>query len=176
MDTAIFSNPKLAALYYWCLLRANWKEAEVFPETNKIILKPGQFITSLETVAKVIGMKSIVSAKNYLNILKNENQIEIKSTNKYTVVTVLNWNDLQNIEKKIENRMKTVCKQFETDNTLNTLNKNIDTSSKAQLPHTRTVEESLAMLTDDQKWELAEGISRKHEQAIQQRKESTWKR
>lgn len=121
MDTSLWSNPKLERIYHWVMYRANFESREVFPTTEKIQLKPGQFITSFPHAAAELKI-SVGSVKTYLDILKAESIIESYSTNKYTVITVKNWKELQNPERGIETKTKTERKQTETDNTVNTLN------------------------------------------------------
>ena len=117
MNTVIWSNPKLSRLYHWIMYRANWESNEVFPTANnKITVKPGQFVTSLDKVAEVIGSNSKSTATAYLDLLIAERRIELKKTNKYTVITVKDWKWLQEIEDKIENKLETNRKQTETDN------------------------------------------------------------
>lgn len=121
LDSSIWTNLKLQRLYFWILLRANFKKVEVFPTVEKVILQPGQFITSYPHAADELKM-SVGSVKNYLDLLKNERIIEVKSTNKYTVITIRNWESLQNPERKTENKTKTEQKHTETDNTVDTFN------------------------------------------------------
>ena len=129
-SSPIWENPKLERIYHWTLYRANWQETEVFPSSEKIILQPGQFITSYPHAKDELKM-AFGTIKTYLKLLQSESIIEIKSTNKYTIVTVLNWDDLQNPEKKIESRLKTERKQIETDNTVNTDN-TINTTTQGE--------------------------------------------
>lgn len=122
MDTAIWSNPKLLKVYQWCFFRANYKPLEKYKGFKKLNLTPGQFITSYPHAAGELNM-SQGTVYNYINLLKAERIIERSSYNKYTVITILNWNDLQNPERFSENKLKTNYKQNETDNTLKELDK-----------------------------------------------------
>ncbi len=125
MDSAIWTNPKLLKVYQWCLFRANYKPLEEYKGLKKLNINPGQFITSYPHAKGELSMAT-GTIYNYINLLKAERIIESKSYNKYTVITVLNWNDLQNPERISETKMKANCKQNETDNTYNTLNTDRD--------------------------------------------------
>ncbi len=131
IDTAIWSNPKLLKVYQWCYFRANFKPVEEYKGLRKVNLTPGEFITSFPHAAEQLNM-SQGTVYNYINLLKAERIIERTSYNKYTIITILNWNDLQNPKRFSENKMKTDYKQNETDNTRNTLNTDRDTSHKQE--------------------------------------------
>lgn len=121
LDSPIWDNPKLERIYHWIMLRANWQQTEVIPFSEKITLLPGQFITSYPHAKAKLKM-SVGSINTYLKLLQSEKIIEIKSTTKYTVITVLNWGDLQNPERKNEIKQNVERKHTETDNTVNTVN------------------------------------------------------
>ncbi len=121
VNTPLWSNPKLERVFHWVMYRANWQMEQIFPTTEKVSLHPGQFITSYPHAAIELKM-SVGTINTYIKLLKAESIIEINSTNKYTIVTVLNWDELQNPERTIESKPKTKRKQTETDNTINTKN------------------------------------------------------
>ncbi|TSC85809.1 MAG: hypothetical protein G01um10147_1085 [Microgenomates group bacterium Gr01-1014_7] len=159
MDTAIWTNPKLERVYHWVMYRANHAGAEIFPTTEKVTLNPGQFVTSYPHAERELKM-SVGSINTYLKVLKAESIIEIKSTNKYTVITVQSWNELQNPERKNESKLKTERKQTETDNTLNTFNsKNyltINQNNNGILKNPRA-----GKMTSAQIWDLANKLTEK---------------
>lgn len=152
LETPLWTNPKLQRIFFWVLLRANYKIKEVFPATEKIVLQPGQFVTSYPHISKELKI-SVGSVKTYLDLLKTEKIIETRSTNKYTVITIQNWNELQNPEKKNESKMKTERKQTETNNTLNTFN----SKNKSSNDSSQDKEKS----SDDEIWDLANKLTNK---------------
>lgn len=100
-DSAFWTNPRLIAMYTWILMRAAWEDKEVFEKRNKVKIKAGQFITSLPHASKELGMgQATVDA--YLNILVSERIIDRTPTPKYTVITVLNWAELQTTDRTSE--------------------------------------------------------------------------
>lgn len=127
MQTSVWTNEKLFRLYSWVLLRASWKGKEVFPTKNKVQIHPGQFIISYRHAAEELEV-SVGTLKDYLDILISERIIERTATNKYTILTVLKWNWLQDTERKSERRLNTDRTQTEPINTLNTLKTERDTS------------------------------------------------
>jgi len=126
MSTPLWQNEKLSRVYHWVMYRANYEGKEVFPTKNKVKLKKGQFITSLPHAAKELGMGQ-ATADSYLNVLKSERIIDRHATNKYTVITVQSWDELQNPDRKTDSKWRADGEQMDTDNTYNTLNTYRDT-------------------------------------------------
>lgn len=64
---------------------------------------------------------------HFLNWLKKENRIEIKTTNKYTVISILNYDLYQRIEREMETKKEIKWKsngnQMETTNNIDKDNK-----------------------------------------------------
>lgn len=89
------------------LLRVNHKDNKVLIGNQSIEVLKGQTIWSIKDMANRWKW-SRKKVTNFLKMLKKEHQIDYKSTTKYTIVTVVNWevyqNELQegtsNIEKK----------------------------------------------------------------------------
>jgi len=108
LESSVFKNPFYFKVWCWCLLKA-CHTTQKFPFNNKdILLKPGQFITGLYQAAKEIypqkrnpSLQSIRSAWGYL---KSTNRINIKSTNKFSIITIINWPKFQGYDKKLTNK------------------------------------------------------------------------
>lgn len=89
------------------LLRVNHKDNKVLIGNQSIEVSKGQTIWSIKDMANRWKW-SRKKVANFLKMLKREHQIDYKSTTKYTIVMVINWevyqNELQegtsNIEKK----------------------------------------------------------------------------
>lgn len=115
-ESIAFKNSKLWQVYCWCLFRANYAPKEELPGLRKVNLQPGQFITSTRHAAEALQI-SVTTLYGYLTILKSEHFIERTANTKYTVITILNWDELQNPERKVEHQVDT---KLDTENTLNT--------------------------------------------------------
>ena len=60
-------------------------------------LKAGQFITSLNHLSEELGF-SFQQIRTAIKKLESTGEITSKSTNKYTIITVVNWENFQSFE------------------------------------------------------------------------------
>lgn len=88
----------------------------------KIQLEPGQFVTGRHAAAAELGMAPSTTW-DYLKLLEAQECISIKSNNKFSVVTVVNWAFYQgcneNFDSKIDNKSKANGQQIDTINNVN---------------------------------------------------------
>jgi DNA-binding transcriptional MocR family regulator len=115
LDNAIFYKADYYQIWSYILLKVNHKDTEIIWNGEKKILKKGSGIFSQKKISEELRI-SIGTVHNALKYLKSENQIEIKTTTKFTEIQVVKWEDYQDVERVSENRMKTKRKQNETDN------------------------------------------------------------
>lgn len=98
------TTPEQKAILITLLCMANHEEKEWIWQGKKYKCKPGQFITSLKSIAE----KSGTSIKNVRTALKNFEQIyefsASESTNKNRLVTITNWELYQSREGKAASR------------------------------------------------------------------------
>lgn len=99
LDSSVWNNQNVFRVWMWCLLKASHKEYDMLVGGQPIKLKPGQFVFGREKAAKEIGL-SVQQARTSLNILKKLKNLTIESTNKFSIITIINWETYQNIENK----------------------------------------------------------------------------
>lgn len=95
------------------LLTANFKDTS----WRKQELKAGQLVTSYKQLADNLGF-SVQQIRTAVDKLKSTGEITTKSTNKYTIITVVNWEDYQSYE------------DFVTSNTTSATTNNQQTNNK----------------------------------------------
>ena len=81
-----YKDQDTLAVFIHLLLSANFAESEYMG--MKIL--PGQVVTGRKAIAHALGI-SEQKVRTSLNRLKSTNEITIKSTNKFSVVTITNW-------------------------------------------------------------------------------------
>ncbi len=99
MINTIFDDANLWKLWTMCLMLASHKEHEIIPDglLKKIIIKQGQFITGRSILhqdyypKKHKENKSTKTVWRWLKFLQKCNYLSIKSTTKYSIVSILNW-------------------------------------------------------------------------------------
>lgn len=99
LDSQVFNSPELWKLWTLCLLQANHKEAWVKIQdiTEPIKVLPGQFITGRFSLHKDYypgrggKQKSPLTVWRWLLTLEKMGNLNIKTNNKYSIVTIMNW-------------------------------------------------------------------------------------
>lgn len=90
-----YKNSVVKDVFLHLLLTANYKETKWQNE----ILKKGEVVTSVKSLSESLGF-STQQVRTALNKLKLTNEISVRTTNKYSVITVLNWEFYQCLESK----------------------------------------------------------------------------
>ena len=78
------------AVMTWVLLHANWCERYV----NGIRIERGQMLTSLAKLSEELHI-SVQSVRTVLHNLTTDGFLTVKSTNKYSIITVCNFSTYQ---------------------------------------------------------------------------------
>lgn len=85
-----YSEPAVMHLYIHCLMKANFTDRR----WRGIEIKRGQFVTSQNNLSAETGL-SPKQVRNALDKLKQSELIASQSTNKFTVITVLDYDETQ---------------------------------------------------------------------------------
>lgn len=90
MDWEWYDDIITRSIFIHCLLRANHTETK----WRGIELKRGQFVTSLKHLADENGV-SVRTIRTHLKRLKATNELTVKTTNKYSIITVCKYASYQ---------------------------------------------------------------------------------
>lgn len=108
LGSRIFGNEKLLKVWMWCLLKAAHKEHEQMIGMQKVLLRPGQFVFGRKKAAFELGFAES-TVWRLMKQLKTDNSLDIKTNNKYSVITLINWGFYQgteeNADSKADNKM-----------------------------------------------------------------------
>lgn len=95
IDSGLIKNHNVWVFWTYCLLKANhekdYKQVIGFQE---IKLQPGQFIFGLHKASDETGL-SVQKIRTCLSFLKKYKNLTIKSTNKFSIITIINWGTYQ---------------------------------------------------------------------------------
>lgn len=94
LESAVFGNEKALKIWVWCLLKASHKEHEVLVGRTKLLIRKGQFIMGSERAVDELSLAK-ATIWYWLNYLEKEGQVRLQKTTKYTIVTLLNWEEYQ---------------------------------------------------------------------------------
>jgi hypothetical protein len=103
IENPIFLKPELLQLFIYCLLKANHETQRIIFNGQEIEIKSGQFITGREVMGRDLKQKP-KTTYNRLQILKNIGILDIKTTNKFSLVTVRNYGLYQSQETKKDSK------------------------------------------------------------------------
>lgn len=132
-----YDDVHVRIFFIHCLLRANHT-------TNKwrgYTIKAGQFITSLNHLAKETGLTER-QIRTSIKKLKSTNDIDTQTTNRNTMIIIKNWNKWQTERQP---KRQTSDKQVTTNNNDNNIDTNsyINISSSSSIELTKEEEELL---------------------------------
>lgn len=103
LNSAIFKNERLLKVWVWCLLKAEYKQSETMVGNQLVKLEKGQFIFGREEASKELGIKESTLYKDMKN-LEKLNFCNIKSNNKFSVITIEKWEFYQDTEENENNK------------------------------------------------------------------------
>lgn len=142
LDSPVWGDPYYLKLWLYCLIKATHTEREVIIGNQTITLKPGEFITGRKALTQELnaGMKPKQKLNEstwwrYLNNLEKLQMLNIKKTNKFSVVTILNWVEYQETGHQMNIKRTTDEHQMNTNNNV----KNVK-NDKEYIPYTEIVE------------------------------------
>lgn len=112
-------------LFIHCLFKANWKDGEFQGEK----IPRGSFVTSLNKLSEELSSNkqkfTLQAIRTSLKHLVATHELTIKTTNKYTVITVNNYDNYQDLNKQLNKQLTTI----ENIKTLKHKNNNINNNN-----------------------------------------------
>lgn len=126
-DWQWYKNINVKTVFLHLLLKANYKDNY----WKDVLVRRGECITSIEHLSDETGL-TIQQTRTALNKLKSTQEITIKTTNKYTLISITKYDFYQDNNKKITNEVtsnetndqQTNNKQITTNNKDNKYNNN----------------------------------------------------
>jgi hypothetical protein len=125
LDAGWIKNHRLWAFWTWCLMKATHKEFDAIVGLQTIHLFPGQFVFGRKTAAKETGLTER-GIRTIIDCLRKAGNLTIKTTNKFSVISILNWgiyqsqedeNDQLNDQLPTSNRPHTITKEHKNKRT-----------------------------------------------------------
>lgn len=104
LESPIFNNEKLLKVWIWCLLKATHKGYEQFVGKQLIYIKAGQFVTGRKRASEELKLKE-GTVYDYIKTLEKEKMLSIKSNNKFSIISITNWEKYQVEENESNNNL-----------------------------------------------------------------------
>ena len=105
------ADPATGWLFVNLLLMANWEDGE----WQGMIVKRGQLVTGRKALAAQTGL-SERQIRTALDHLKSTNELTIKSTNKFSLITIVNYGKFQDVQSDIDQQNDQQVDQRPTSN------------------------------------------------------------
>ena len=125
-----YSDINVCRVFIHCLIKANHTDKK----WQGVTIKRGQFITSLGTLSIETSL-SVQQVRTAISKLKSTSELTSKTTNKYTVISITNYEKFQDDNKqpnkRATNEQQTNNKQITTTNNDN--NNNNDNNKKTKV-------------------------------------------
>jgi len=105
MDDPVFKNPHRFKFFLWCFMKCNHKDKYVPMGNQTVLVKRGSFIFGRKKAAEELDMNES-TARNHLDFLtaqrgfryrklqENFTKLDIKTTNKYSIVTMRYYEEI----------------------------------------------------------------------------------
>lgn len=100
-DSGIFKNLELFGFATYLIAKANHKTRKTIFSGGLVTIERGQLVTGRLELSKNTGLSSS-KVYRYLSTLKNIDFLDIKSNNKYSIITICNYDKYQNSEIDFE--------------------------------------------------------------------------
>jgi hypothetical protein len=94
LDSGLLQNADAWQLMTWCLLKASHKPHRQLVGTQVVELQVGQLVFGRKAAAKELNTTER-KIRTSLELLKKLDFLTIKATNKYSIITIVNWDTYQ---------------------------------------------------------------------------------
>ena len=112
-DWERYQDSKTTAVFLHLLLNANWEDSRY----RGYEVPRGSVVTGLHSLSESLGI-SIKSVRTALNHLKSTGEVTIKTTNRFSIVSIANWEKFQgNIEEGASQTASQVAHKGQTSGT-----------------------------------------------------------
>ena len=109
-----YKDKNTKCVFIHCLISANWKDGKF----EGIVIPRGSFVTSLKSLSEDLGM-TVQEVRTSLKHLISTNELTSKSTNKYRIITIVNYELYQQVNKQPNTQL--TSNQQATNNQLTTI-------------------------------------------------------
>ena len=119
LDNGWLKNHRLWVFWSYCLLKAAHANINVTVGFQRVPLETGQFIYGRDKAAAELDM-TVRQVRTCLDCLKDAGNVTIKTTSRFSIITVVNWDSYQDIktENDQQNDQQTTSKRPANDHNM----------------------------------------------------------
>jgi len=157
LDSGVMQDEYLFQLWIYILLSVNHRQTKIIFNGKEIVLKPGSGIFGLNSI--VTELKNLKNPKTpkfkkfktiyyrRLKILEKLGKVKLQTTNKFTIITVVKWNQYQPSETQVKLKRNSSETQVKT----NKNDKNDNNDNKRKYKKKKTPTPDIFPVTDQMK-------------------------
>ena len=133
-------DPAICKAWLYMLLTANHTSKVSVYKMKKYTIKRGQLCTSYDSLSRKWNM-SIGKVRRFLKLLKNDRMIDIDTSNGFTLVTIVNYDEYQTTNNKQTDKQidKQTDTQTDTQTGYTITNKQIKQNNNKGVKNTNTL-------------------------------------
>lgn len=90
LSSDVFDNPKILKVWIWCLCKASHKKHKVSVGLQTVELDAGQFVFGRKVASQELHIPES-SLMRYMRRLESVGNLNIKTNNKFSLITIENW-------------------------------------------------------------------------------------
>ena len=115
-----YKNSKYVHLWVHILMSVNHQDSEFMWNGEMIIVKAGQLVTGRKQLSSDTGIRES-TLEDILKLFENQHQIQQQKTNKFRLITVINWKKYQQEQQRKQQlgNNKATTKQQQSDTNKN---------------------------------------------------------
>jgi len=110
LDSGLLQNPKIWTFWSWCLMKATHKKRSQMIGFQKVKLLPGQFVFGRRTASKELSL-SEQTIRTCVTRLSKMGKLTTKPTNKFSIITIINWGSYQADQTTVNHQINPVATQ-----------------------------------------------------------------
>ena len=122
MDSFVWTNPYMYKLWSLCLMKAAHEKRKFLFNGKEVWLNSGEFVTGRDAItfemnkgAKREHQVNSTSVWRWIKKFEQEGMLDIKSTTKYSVISITNWGEYQSDEHQVNIKRTTSGQQVDTN-------------------------------------------------------------
>ena len=145
VDSTVFQDAEVLKLWIWLLCNVAYADHDVLINGKIITVKTGQVITGRKKLGEQLNL-SENKVYRALSILQKLGNVNIKTNNRYSVVTVTKWAKYQSDNQNVNNTVTT--QQQHSNNTATTQQQHSNTTKESKERKERKERKEVVVSTD----------------------------
>lgn len=141
VDNPIFKNDKLFRVFMYCLLKASHTDHDQLVGDSIVNVKCGQLLTGRKAISSGTGLTE-QNVRTAVSKLEKMGILTINSTNKFSIISVVNWFKYQQTNQQPTSNQPASNHQVTTNNNGNNGNNGNNSEGSASEPKAPTKKRS----------------------------------